>query len=86
MRGRIPNALLSAAWGEEGAWAIEADGTLYRAPAVPPPAIVDTIGAGDTFNASMIGVLVAGQSLRESLDAACRLAGRKVGQIGFGDL
>jgi len=86
MRGRVPHTLMSAAWGDEGAWAIEADGTLYHAPAVPPPVIVDTIGAGDTFNAGMIGSLAAGRPLQESLEAACRLAGRKVGQIGFGGL
>ena len=51
MRGRVPHTLMSAAWGDEGAWAIEADGTLHHAPAVPPPAVIDTIGAGDTFNA-----------------------------------
>jgi ketohexokinase len=86
MRSRVAQTLLSVAWGSEGAWAMEADGTLYHAPAFPPTAVVDTLGAGDTFNAGMIGALAAGRSLRESLDAACRLAGRKVGQVGFGGL
>ena len=83
MRERVPRARLSVAWGDEGAWAIDADGTLFHSPAVPPPAVVDTLGAGDTFNAGMISALAAGQSLRESLEAACRLAGRKVGQLGL---
>ena len=86
MRDRIPQTLLSVAWGDEGAWAVEADGTLHHAPAIPPPAVVDTLGAGDSFNAGMIGALASGRSLRESLDAACRLAGRKVGQVGFAEL
>jgi ketohexokinase len=86
MRGRVPQTLMSATWGDEGAWAIESDGTLHHAPAVPPPVALDTIGAGDTFNAGMIGALAAGHSLRESLSAACRLAGRKVGQVGFDGL
>ena len=86
MRGRVRETLLSAASGAKGAWAIEADGTLHHAPAVSPPAVIDTLGAGDTFNAGMIGALAAGHSLKESLDAACRLAGWKVGQIGFGGL
>ena len=86
MRGRVPYTLLSVAWGDEGAWAVEADGTLHHAPAVPPPAVVDTLGAGDTFNAGMIGALAAGRPLRESLEAACRLAGKKVGRVGFDGL
>jgi len=86
MSVRVPQTLLSVAWGAEGAWGIEADGTLYHAPAAPPPQVVDTIGAGDTFNAGMIGSLAAGLPLRDSLAAACRLAGRKVGQVGFDGL
>jgi len=86
MRERVPFTLLAAAWGSEGAWAVEADGTLHHAPAVPPPTVVDTLGAGDTFNAGMIGALASGRPLRASLEAACRLAGRKVGQVGFAGL
>jgi ketohexokinase len=86
MRRRAPYTLLTVAWGDGGAWAIETDGTLHHAPAFPPPAVVDTLGAGDTFNAGMIGALAAGQPLREALEGACRLAGRKVGQVGFGSL
>lgn len=86
MRERVPQTLLTLAWGAEGAWGIEADGTLHHAPAYPPPQVVDTLGAGDTFNAGMIGALAAGKPLRDALDAACRLAGRKVGQVGFAAL
>jgi len=86
MRARVPQTLLAATWGGEGAWAIESDGTLHHAPAVAPPAVVDTIGAGDTFNAGTIGALAAGRSLQESLEAGCRLAGRKIGQVGFESL
>jgi ketohexokinase len=83
MRARVPLTLLTVAWGEEGAWGIEADGTIFHAPAVPPPHVVDTLGAGDTFNAGMISALAAGKPLQEALAVACRLAGRKVGQVGI---
>ena len=86
MRACVPLTLLTVAWGEEGAWGIEADGTLHHTSAAPPPRVVDTLGAGDTFNAGMIGALAAGKPLREALDEACRLAGRKVGQVGFAGL
>lgn len=86
MRRRVPFTLLTVAWGKEGAWGIEADGTLHRAPAVPPAVVVDTLGAGDTFNAGMIGALASGRPLRDALTEACSLAGRKVGQIGFDGL
>jgi len=82
MRESVPGPLLSAAWGKDGAWAIAADGSLRHAPAVPPTTLIDTLGAGDTFNAGMIGALAAGRSLPEALTAACRLAGKKVGQVG----
>lgn len=86
MRARVPMALLTVAWGRDGAWGIESDGTIRHAPAFPPPRVVDTLGAGDTFNAGMIGALAAGRPLRDGLEAACRLAGRKVGQAGFAGL
>lgn len=86
MRPRVPHTLLSVAWGAEGAWGVEADGTLRHAPAYPPPQVVDTLGAGDTFNAGMIGALASGKPLQEALTAACTLAGRKVGRTGFDDL
>jgi ketohexokinase len=86
MRPRVPFTLLCAAWGAEGAWGIEGDGTLHHAPAVPPERVVDALGAGDTFNAGMISALAAGRPLREALAEACRLAGRKVGQVGLAGL
>jgi ketohexokinase len=83
MRSRVPFTLLCAAWGAEGAWGIEGDGTLHHAPAAPPAKLVDAVGAGDTFNAGMVAALASARPLREALAEACRLAGRKVGQVGL---
>jgi ketohexokinase len=80
MRSRVPHVLLSVAWGAGGAWAVEADGTVRHAPAVPPAAVVDTLGAGDTFNADDRR-LAAGSPLRDAL--RWRAARGRVGQVGF---
>ena len=49
-------------------------------------AVVDTLGAGDTFNAAVINGCLAGQATAEILEHACRLAGRKCMQDGFAGL
>ncbi len=83
MRRLAPGATLVCAWGEAGAYALSRDGEACSSPAFPPPRLVDTIGAGDVFNAAMVHGLVTGQSLAATLAAACRLAGKKCGQEGL---
>ncbi|MCG8426493.1 MAG: PfkB family carbohydrate kinase [Chromatiales bacterium] len=79
-------AVLVCAWGEQGAWAIDGKGGLYHAPAYIPGEVVDTVGAGDVFNAGMIGALLSGETIGSALHQACRLAGRKCGQQGIDNL
>lgn len=74
------------AWGEAGAYGISADGQEITAPAYAPDRIVDTLGAGDVFNAGIIHALSSGQSLESALHSACALAGKKCGQTGFNGL
>lgn len=83
IRPRAAHADLVLAWGEAGAWALSRDGTLLRSPAFPPPRIVDTLGAGDTFNAGIIDALAHRTPLAAALQQACRLAGKKCGQTGL---
>lgn len=71
------------AWGATGAWAVTGDGTPIRVPAYPPAQVVDTLGAGDVFNAGVIDGLARGRSLMGAVDHAARLAGRKCGMEGL---
>jgi len=76
------SAKLICAWGEAGAWALNGKQELHS-PAFPPPLLVDTLGAGDTFNAGIIDSLVRGLDLDAALKSACRLAGQKCGHQGL---
>lgn len=80
---QAPRAVHVCAWGEHGAYGLAPDGGLRHSPAFPPPKVVDTLGAGDTFNAGLIHARLAGRGLADSLRSACRLAGDKVGRRGF---
>ncbi|MEW7991615.1 MAG: PfkB family carbohydrate kinase [Candidatus Thiodiazotropha sp.] len=77
------SAMLFAAWGEAGAWLQGADGRSCHAPAFHPPAVVDTLGAGDVFNAGLIDALLAGEEPELALNRAVHLAGEKCGRRGL---
>ncbi|NXO14258.1 KHK Ketohexokinase, partial [Oriolus oriolus] len=76
-------ATLICAWAEEGADAMGPDGELVHSDAFPPETVVDTLGAGDTFNAAVIFALAEGRTLQDALTFGCRIAGRKCGIQGF---
>jgi len=73
------------AWSEAGAWALartQAHDCDYS-PAYPPPQIIDTLAAGDTFNAGVIDACCRQQSLAQAIAFGCRLAGYKCGVNGL---
>jgi len=88
IQGRAAQADLVCAWGDQGAWALgkaengRAAG-IEHSPAFPPPQLVDTLAAGDTFNAALIDARCKDQPLAAALRAACRLAGHKCGINGL---
>lgn len=77
-----PGSTLICAWAELGADAYK-DGCLFHSDAFPPERLIDTLGAGDTFNSSVIHTLSSGGSLQEALTFGCRVAGAKCGFHGY---
>ncbi|XP_059820659.1 ketohexokinase isoform X6 [Hypanus sabinus] len=77
-----PGAYLICAWAEEGADAMGPDG-VFHSNAFPPKKLVDTLGAGDTFNAAVIFGLYNGKSIQEALTFGCQIAGKKCGIQGY---
>ena len=74
------------AWGAGGAYGYTRGAGVIHAPAEIPARLVETLGAGDVFNAAVIDGLLRGLPLRSVLAAANRLAGRKCGLIGLAGL
>ncbi len=70
------------AWGAQGAWCRCTDGEILhaRAPAVE---VVDSLGAGDVFNAGVIHGLLQGLPLQDVLTQAVKLASAKCGREGL---
>eukprot|EP00964_Phaeocystis_antarctica_P034501 scaffold19638_cov68-Phaeocystis_antarctica.AAC.3 len=86
---------LVCAWGAQGAFALarseptRSSGPASQRwepafePAVPVEHVVDSTGAGDSFNAGVITALAAGCPVSVALRDACAVAGQKVQQDGF---
>lgn len=86
VRERCPHADLFCTWGDAGAAAIDSQGHVHETAAFAPATVIDTLGAGDTFNAAVINGYLEGRGTGETLVRACRLAGDKCGQYGFDGL
>ena len=76
------SAIIVCAWGDKGA-AAGRNEEVICATASPPDQIVDTLGAGDTFNAAFIYSQVKKIDWKKGLQFACLIAGCKIGQKGF---
>lgn len=81
-----PEVKVVCAWGEVGAFGMDSSGEIVSSCSYPPVKVVDTLGAGDTFNAGVIFSLRQGRTLKEALEFGCKIAGKKCGIHGFDGL
>merc|ERR1719491_2220675 len=69
------NCLVVCAWGDQGAAGRDLEGKIIDISAYKPTSgVIDTIGAGDTFNATVVACLSQGKNLAQSLDIGCKVA------------
>jgi ketohexokinase len=78
--------LMFCAWGDQGAWALDRHGELLHVPALRISPVVDSIAAGDVFNAAVIHALSQAATPMQALQQGCQLAGRKCGMQGVEDV
>jgi ketohexokinase len=83
VRQAAPQADLVCSCGAEGAVGISRAGPVITVEACRPQRVVDTLGAGDTFNAGIIDALQRGTALHDAMRFASQLAGAKCGQTGL---
>lgn len=76
-QGMPEGAIVVVKRGPKGAIAIDTDGKAFHADA-PEVTVVDTIGAGDVFNAAFLAAFAAGKGLAESLAAGTGVASRAI--------
>jgi len=84
----VSRATLICAWAEKGADAIGPDGVVIHSDAFPPEKLVDTLGAGDTFNASVIYSLSNGMNAslvlkHKHLMGFCKLCNSVSSRFGY---
>jgi sugar/nucleoside kinase (ribokinase family) len=88
LRSHMPDgAIVVVKRGPDGAIAIDRDGELV-AVAAPQVKVVDTIGAGDVFNAAFLAALARGEMLSACLTAGTEIASRAISTLprSYGEL
>jgi len=82
---QFPDTIITCTWGEQGAWLVQKS-QIHHQSAFNTQPVVETLGAGDTFNAGFIAALINKKNSRQALKFACKLAAHKCRQIGFDGL
>ncbi|MDL2407004.1 PfkB family carbohydrate kinase [Rhizobium calliandrae] len=81
LRSHMPDgAIVVVKRGPEGAIAIDQHGELVAVTA-PQVKVVDTIGAGDVFNAAFLAALARGEMLSNCLTAGTEVASRAISTL-----
>ncbi|MGV6817332.1 MAG: PfkB family carbohydrate kinase [Thiotrichales bacterium] len=83
---QFPDTPMSCTWGSSGVYFRDAGEEPQQLPAEYFGPVIDTIGAGDSFNAGLIHSLSNGSPFAEAVSYANELAARKVTQAGFAGL
>lgn len=86
IKQQAPNSQLVCTWGKKGAWYCTGNNNIQHQPIHNIPQTIDTLGAGDTFNAALIHSLLSQNTLEDAVKYASQLAARKCQQIGFDNL
>lgn len=67
----LGGATVAVKLGAEGALGVAGDGAVVRVSPPPAPVVVDTVGAGDAFDAGFLRAHLDGAGLEEALRLAC---------------
>lgn len=82
--GSIPRGIpASCTWGAEGAWAVDRSHRLLHVAAPQLESVVDSVGAGDVFNAVMVHALSSGRTVGQALEAAVTSASSQCAREGL---
>lgn len=84
--GRTSADVLILPWGRQGAYGQSRGAASCFAPPHAPAQLLDTLGAGDVFNAAVIDGMLQALDLPQLLTRANRLAGHKCGRRGLDGL
>ncbi len=81
----FPDKTISCTWGDAGAWIYHQNNIIHQA-AFPASPLIESLGAGDTYNAAIIYALANMQPVNAAIKSACQLAAKKCTQTGFDNL
>ncbi|WEJ63331.1 PfkB family carbohydrate kinase [Thiomicrorhabdus lithotrophica] len=82
----LPSVNIVCTWGTDGAWLKPINGSIEHIEAEVVNSAIDTLGAGDTFNAALIHSLIEKNTLRDAVIFASELAAKKCRQSGLDNL